>query len=283
MSAAEKEDDATGFKRPPRSGQFRKGQSGNPKGRPRRKVAQTALVPPLHPTRKAVATVMAEPVYIKDGSGRRAVPGQEALIRAIRQRALQGGTQSARTLLKASMDEDERAYNERLDIFDRLAAYKEKWKPIFDDAAAKGKLAPDILPHPDDIVLDWLNLSVQIHGAVEPEGLRAQNIVYEAQILSYELSFYFAEDHRLPSREHPAGQIGLFMALHLTCHSQLPPRLRRCADSFPEKLYDVARNPTKEWENDLRARSERLGIPFHLFKRGRSTPCLPMKQFMKAT
>lgn len=69
-----------GYGKPPTHSQFKKGQSGNPAGRPKqRRNFKTIL-----------AEVLQEPVQIRQGERARTVPYTEALIRSMASRALQG-------------------------------------------------------------------------------------------------------------------------------------------------------------------------------------------------
>ncbi len=78
-----------GYKRPPRHGRFRKGQSGNPRGR--RKGSSTRSAAEKVLDRKVMATV--------DGQ-RRKLPITEALVLQLAQRALAGDLRATRDFLK---------------------------------------------------------------------------------------------------------------------------------------------------------------------------------------
>lgn len=84
-------DDArgVGYKSPPRHTRFRKGQSGNPKGRPRGKGVRSAAEKVLD--RMVTATV--------DGERRR-VPITEALVLQLAQKALGGDHRASREILR---------------------------------------------------------------------------------------------------------------------------------------------------------------------------------------
>ncbi len=83
----------TGYGKPPKQGQFKKGQSGNPKGRPKgAKNLKTALEKEM----KAMVT-------LKEGGKIKKVSKNEALVKSIINKAVSGDTKSAQlatTLIK---------------------------------------------------------------------------------------------------------------------------------------------------------------------------------------
>lgn len=83
------DEEAVGYKRPPRHSQFQKGQSGNPRGRPRGSGVRSALEKLLD--RTVTATI--------DGE-RRKVPLTEALVLQLAQRALAGDIPASREILR---------------------------------------------------------------------------------------------------------------------------------------------------------------------------------------
>ncbi len=89
MSEYDHNDEAVGYGRPPRRTRFRKGQSGNPGGRPLGSGTRSAAEKVLD--RTVMATV--------DGQ-RRKVPLTEALVLQLAQRALAGDIKSTRELLR---------------------------------------------------------------------------------------------------------------------------------------------------------------------------------------
>lgn len=89
-----------GYGRPPVRTRFRPGQSGNPGGRPRKAAPAPELPPGLDRLSEAALRIMAEEVSICiDGRVRR-VSGEEAILLAQRERALEGDMGSARFLLE---------------------------------------------------------------------------------------------------------------------------------------------------------------------------------------
>lgn len=87
---SEAEQDPAGYKQPPRAAQFRKGQSGNPRGRPknrRREIPYDA--------------VLGQMVTIREDGRERRVTAAEAFLLQLTQRGLAGDSAAARTSLEA--------------------------------------------------------------------------------------------------------------------------------------------------------------------------------------
>jgi hypothetical protein len=78
-----------GYRKPPKHGQFQKGQSGNPKGRPKGATSlKTDLAAELHQT-----------IDVKEGGAAKAVSKQRAVVKRLLQQALQGDTKAMKLLI----------------------------------------------------------------------------------------------------------------------------------------------------------------------------------------
>lgn len=82
--------DDSGYKRPPKSGQFRKGKSGNPRGRPKRKK--------LSNEKELLREILREPMTIRENGVPRTVPKSEAMIRMLVHKGGMGDFQSFQTI-----------------------------------------------------------------------------------------------------------------------------------------------------------------------------------------
>ncbi len=99
---AEQQEERVGYGRPPKHGQFKKGQSGNPKGRPKKRTD-------LH---EEVLKVYTEPLEVRKGEKITTVHPVVATHLAQRNRALKGDHRAALIFLKnakelGAFDQDE--------------------------------------------------------------------------------------------------------------------------------------------------------------------------------
>lgn len=83
-------DEAAGYRRPPVSGRFQKGQSGNSKGRPRGKYREAPY-----------EAVLGQIVTIRDGAGTSKVTAEEAFLLQLTKRGLEGNGPAARDAMEA--------------------------------------------------------------------------------------------------------------------------------------------------------------------------------------
>ena len=84
MSSQSERDYEVGHGRPPKQRRFKKGQSGNPRGRPKGSKNQKLVF----------RQVMAAPVTVREGDKRRSLGTYEAMLMAQRNKALQGDSKA---------------------------------------------------------------------------------------------------------------------------------------------------------------------------------------------
>ena len=98
MPFDQKRDYAVGYGRPPRRTRFKRGQSGNPKGRPGgAKNLSTLLTEALN-----------EPVIVAENGGRRKISKRQAIITQLVNKAAKGDWRAAKLLLDIQQDIERR-------------------------------------------------------------------------------------------------------------------------------------------------------------------------------
>ena len=98
MADEDKPEYAVGFGKPPRRTRFCKGQSGNPKGRPRCAKNLATLM----------EKVLKEPVVISENGKRRRITKREALIKQLVNKAIAGDPRSIKLLFAELREIDDR-------------------------------------------------------------------------------------------------------------------------------------------------------------------------------
>jgi len=109
--------DKVGYGRPPKATQFKRGKSGNPKGRPR---GSRNLATDL-------AAELGEPITVREDGRQRRVSKQRALIKSLMAKSLQGDVRAAAALLSlyariiTETPEDQPVESDELQILRRFA------------------------------------------------------------------------------------------------------------------------------------------------------------------
>lgn len=143
-----------GYGRPPAAHAFKPGQSGNPKGRPR-KPKTVPLPPAVSQTMASDMALLQEayrPIQLREGETVMTLSMVSAVYRAMGVSALKGNRFAARTFAERVERAEARRRDGVLEIVETAAQYKHDWTDLFDDRAARGLPPLNVLPHPRDIV-----------------------------------------------------------------------------------------------------------------------------------
>lgn len=141
---------------PPNSTRFQKGQSGNPKGRPK-KTPRSPFHPQIEPQpiQELILKEAERGVTIREGDSVSIIPAKQALIRALHNVALKGNPHALRTstLLHERIEREKaieiKAENELWET------YQQQCREEIREAESKGDAPPLHLPHPDDIIIRY--------------------------------------------------------------------------------------------------------------------------------
>jgi Family of unknown function (DUF5681) len=163
-----------GYGKPPQSRQFKVGQSGNPRGRPKDRGGKSPVV--TFDRLKTIITAEAyRTVKINDGNRQMTVSMAEAIVRSLAVSAAKGHARSQRlfTDLLAMVERDMKAA--RQEWLETAIGYKAFWERELERRKTLGIDAPDPIPHPNDILIDFVTDEVVINGPMTKE----QKVVWD--------------------------------------------------------------------------------------------------------
>jgi hypothetical protein len=157
-----------GYGKPPKEHRFQKGQSGNPKGRPR---GSRNLPKPVDPVQQPTDNLILEeayrPVTIREGDKVIELPAIQAAVRALAISAMKGSRLSQRALAELVRQVEDRKASEHLTNLENAFEYKQKWTAELERRRIHGIDEPDPIPHPDDITIDMRSGHVRTDGPLD--------------------------------------------------------------------------------------------------------------------
>jgi len=167
MAADWDDDEPLGYGKPPMWTRFRKGQSGNPTGRPRKRVAKPA--PPSQSEYDDILRAeLDRPIKVTEGNTTKELSMRAVIIKSRVNNAAKGNVHAQRDMVRAICDLEVRdaerkaaaraqaesdAATERL-VFEYIVAWREERRAVWVAAAPEGREPEQPWPHPDDILID---------------------------------------------------------------------------------------------------------------------------------
>jgi hypothetical protein len=190
------------YRKPPAEHQFKKGVSGNPKGRPKKKVVQpggNALGGGTFDRMSAMVLAEANRLIpVPEGDKVCEIPAMQALLRTMYVAAAKGDTRAAAKLLDViGRAESARAILAQ-EAVDYAVEYKKKQLPTVEKHEREGLDPPDIYPHPDDFLINEITGEFIIDGPTSKEQAGARKAFREIALRAtpryFELKGALAKD-----------------------------------------------------------------------------------------
>ena len=155
-----------GYGNPPVETRFKKGQSGNPNGRPKGSKNKP-------PSSQRAQDILLKEAYryveIQEKAGPVSMPMMQAVIRSLGLKAAKGNVGAQKLLYQAVTSVEQVREQEKLKTYDKVMAYKKSARAEIAKLKAQGEPVPEYLPHPEDISVDPGTGDVYFHGPANEE------------------------------------------------------------------------------------------------------------------
>jgi hypothetical protein len=142
----------SGYGKPPEHSRFKKGQSGNPNGRPKKAASGTSLAD--QPTLSAILDAASRIVPVREGGILIQMSMRDALVNATCMSAVKGNARSQALVLDLLRKGDAAKAEEIRRSNELWREYKRIISAEIAEAKKQGLPVPKPLPHPDDVVID---------------------------------------------------------------------------------------------------------------------------------
>lgn len=188
-----------GYAKPPDQTRFQKGKSGNPNGRPRGAKQKPKNINTGFGMKAAEEFLRIEayrPITVREGDQVIELPAIQAVFRAMGVSALKGNRFVQKTLTEMVAKMEAEHHAAKFELFGTMVEYKHKWDQEIERCRKAGLPEPQMIPHPDDIILDPKDGNVQILGPQTKEQKERLDHALERRAEAQECVTYFANKQR---------------------------------------------------------------------------------------
>ena len=161
-----------GYAKPPAKSQFKPGQSGNVKGRPRKKPKPSGVPQDWDQRYKDIFLEEAyRTIPIREGDKTIQIPLIKAVVRRMGLDALRGDHKALKMYLGAANKIEDEKSQENLDWLDAILAWKWKCVDELEHCKRHNLVPPEMIPHPDNIILHPKTGLVHVIGPLTKEEM----------------------------------------------------------------------------------------------------------------
>ncbi|HXG99050.1 MAG TPA: DUF5681 domain-containing protein [Sphingomicrobium sp.] len=222
---------------PPKDHQWPPGVSGNPFGRPLGSRNKKKAIPGLTPSEQIALEEAARKVGTSNGE----MEAIRAVHRAQLKAAADGGSNAQRDYINRTAKLEQKAWDQRQALLQSLEEYKRQYEydQLTLDDKQMGRLEQTLLPHPDDIEIDFARGTYSIKGPATTQERKIWNEGMVAHARMRDMVFECRRDV-LADPSRPGAHLTL-----IDCTD----RFMRNNDKLPER-YRLKRLPIwKEGKN----------------------------------
>lgn len=243
----EQEKQLVGYGRPPAEHRFQKGQSGNPKGRPKgaRNVIPKAVGLDFgtQPANRMLIEEAYRTIAVREGEQVVELPVIKAIFRALGVSAMKGNRLAQTTMAELIRGIEEEDRKLRVDHFAAACEYKSDWQQAIEHAKRNGLPDPNPIPHPGDVIIDTRKAEVRYAGPMTPEEKEIWDRMLEFRDEEQKFVTFWAERYRKTGE----GDIDAKDRILSMWHSS-------------QRLYDRTNDPLPErYRKSLNSRSYLAG------------------------
>ena len=152
-----------GYGKPPRKTQFAKGQSGNPKGRPKGSKNKSSASE-MHQLQKIITMEAYREIKVNGESGSVNMPIAQAVIRSVFVSAAQGNHRSQKLATDITTTVEKQVAAKKEALINSVVEYKVEANIELARREHLDVTGLDIVPHPDDIYINHKTGEVEVNG-----------------------------------------------------------------------------------------------------------------------
>jgi len=160
-----------GYGKPPKHTQFTKGISGNPRGRPKKRSKR-----PIRFSDAMSERFLEEEAYrsvtLRENGQPIELPVVQAIMRSLVTEGIKGKRLHQKYAIDMIMEFENLKHQAKVDRYVRLQDLKRAGEQQIERHTRKNLPPPDLLPHPDDIVLDPVSGDAYVNGPMTRDDLK---------------------------------------------------------------------------------------------------------------
>ena len=172
-----------GYAKPPEANRFKPGQSGNPMGRPKKRVAQR-IDPAMEPTQGFILNELYRRVRVRDGDQTVEMSAIQVALRTLVNDAMAGKPAARKEVIQLAQQAEARQLELHIKDVDTWIAHKHQWYEEFARCDEAGIPRPDPVLHPDDIHLCPVTGELTISGPMD-ENQKASWLKLQERIADF--------------------------------------------------------------------------------------------------